>query len=149
MFIAALFIIAKEYKQPTYPSTDEWINKSQCIHTMEYYSVIKKNNHVKMKVTQSLFATPWTIQCMEFSRPVFWSGQPSPSPGDLPNPGIKPRSPTLQVVSLPAEPQGKPNNHLIHATTQMNPENTVLKKQLPKTIYAMISFICNVQTREI
>ena len=32
------------------------------------------------------------------------------SPGDLPNPGIEPRSPTLQVVSLPAEPQGKPKN---------------------------------------
>ena len=31
-----------------------------------------------------------------------------PSPGDLPNPGSKPRSPTLQVDSLPAEPQGKP-----------------------------------------
>ena len=32
-----------------------------------------------------------------------------PSPGDHPNPGIKPRSPALQVDSLPAEPQGKPN----------------------------------------
>ena len=44
---------------------------------------------------------------MEFSRPEYWSGQPFPSPGDLPNPGIKPRSPTLQADSLPAEPQGK------------------------------------------
>ncbi|CAN0304840.1 unnamed protein product, partial [Rangifer tarandus platyrhynchus] len=35
---------------------------------------------------------------------------PFPSPGDLPNPGIKPRSPTLQTDSLPAEPQGKPKN---------------------------------------
>ena len=32
---------------------------------------------------------------MEFSRPEYWSGQPFPSPGDLPNPGIKPRSPAL------------------------------------------------------
>ena len=55
-----------------------------------------------------LFVTPWTIQSMEFSRPEYWSGQPFPSPGDLPNPGIKPRSSTLQVDSLPAEPQGKP-----------------------------------------
>ena len=39
-----------------------------------------------------------------------WSGQPFPSPGDLPNPGTEPRSPTLQVDSLPAEPQGKPKN---------------------------------------
>ena len=39
-----------------------------------------------------------------------WSGYPIPSPGDLPNPGIKPRSPTLQANSLPAEPQGKPKS---------------------------------------
>ena len=55
-----------------------------------------------------LFATPWTIQSMEFSSPEYWNRQPFPSPGDLPNPGINPRSPTLQVDSLPAEPQGKP-----------------------------------------
>ena len=36
--------------------------------------------------------------------------KPFPSPGDLPNPGIKPRSPTLQEDSLPAEPEGKPKN---------------------------------------
>ena len=44
-----------------------------------------------------LFATPWTIQCMEFSKPEYWNGQPFPSPGDLPNPGIKPRSPALRA----------------------------------------------------
>ena len=47
---------------------------------------------------------------MEFSRPKYWSGEPFPSPGNLPNPGIEPRSPALQVDSLPAEPQGKPKN---------------------------------------
>ena len=47
---------------------------------------------------------------MEFSRPKHWSMQPFPSPGDLPNPGIEPRSPTLQVDALPAESQGKPKN---------------------------------------
>ena len=47
---------------------------------------------------------------MEFCRPEYWSGYPFPSPGDLPNPGIKPRSPTLQADSLLAEPQGKPKN---------------------------------------
>ena len=47
---------------------------------------------------------------MEFSRPEYWSGYLFPSPGDLPNPGIKPRSPTLQTDSLPTEPQGKPKN---------------------------------------
>ena len=43
-------------------------------------------------------------------RPEYWTGPPFPSPGDLPNPGIKPRSPTLQADSLPAEPPGKPSS---------------------------------------
>ena len=47
-----------------------------------------------------LFATPWTVAyqtppSMGFSRQEYWSGLPSPSPGDFPNPGIEPRSPTL------------------------------------------------------
>ena len=54
-------------------------------------------------------ATPWTTQSMEFSRPEYWSGQLFPSPGDLPNSGIKPRSPALQADSSPAEPAGKPS----------------------------------------
>ena len=54
--------------------------------------------------------TPQTIQSMEFSRPEYWSGQPFPSPGHLPNLGIESRSPVLQADSLPAEPQGKPRN---------------------------------------
>ena len=47
---------------------------------------------------------------MKFSRPGYWSGWPFPSPGDLPNPGIEPRSPALWVDSLLAELQGKPKN---------------------------------------
>ena len=47
---------------------------------------------------------------MEFSRSKYWSGKPFPSPGDLPNPGIKLRTPTLQADSLLAEPPGKPQN---------------------------------------
>ena len=43
MFIAALFIIARTWKQPRCPSTDEWIRKLWYIYTMEYYSAIKKN----------------------------------------------------------------------------------------------------------
>ena len=43
VFIAALFAIARTWKQPRCPSTDEWIKKLQCIYTMEYYSAIKKN----------------------------------------------------------------------------------------------------------
>ena len=41
---------------------------------------------------------------MEFSRPEYCSGEPFPPPGDLPNPGIEPKSPALQADSLPAEP---------------------------------------------
>ena len=47
---------------------------------------------------------------MGFSRQECWSGLPVPSPGDLLNPGIESRSPTLQGDSLPAEPQGKPKD---------------------------------------
>ena len=46
-----------------------------------------------------LFATPWSI-----SRQEYWIGLPFPFPGDLPDPGIKPQSPTLQADSLPSEP---------------------------------------------
>ena len=56
-----------------------------------------------------LFATPWTVAhqaplSMGFSRQEYWSQLPFPSPGDLPDPGIKPRSPTWQADSLPSEP---------------------------------------------
>ena len=57
-----------------------------------------------------LFASPWTKLSMELSRPECWRGWPFPSPGDLPNPRIEPRSPALQVDSLSAEPSGKPKN---------------------------------------
>ena len=43
MFIAALFTVARTWRQPRCPSTDEWIKKLWYIHTMEYYSAIKKN----------------------------------------------------------------------------------------------------------
>ena len=44
---------------------------------------------------------------MGFSRQGYWSELPFPSPGELPNPGIEPRSPTLEADALPAEPRGK------------------------------------------
>ena len=55
-----------------------------------------------------LFVTPWTVayqapQSMEFSRHEYWSGLPFPSPVDLPDPGIKPGSPTLQADTLLSE----------------------------------------------
>ena len=59
-----------------------------------------------------LFATPWTVAyraplSMGFSRQFYWSGLPFPSPKDLPNPGIEPRSPALLTDALLSEPPGK------------------------------------------
>ena len=72
--------------------------------------------HVERKVKSlsrvQLFATPWTVSyqaplSMEFSRREYWSGLPFASPGDRPDIGIEPRSPTLQADALPSEPPGK------------------------------------------
>ena len=67
-----------------------------------------------------LFATPQTVALqaplsMGFSRQEYWSGLSCPPPGDLPDPGIKPRSPALQVDSLPTEPPGKPRRRMTAA----------------------------------
>jgi hypothetical protein len=48
MFIAALFIIARSWKEPRCPSTEEWIQKMWYIYTMEYYSAIKNNEFMKL-----------------------------------------------------------------------------------------------------
>ena len=69
------------------------------------------------EVTRScpLFATPMDYTAhhappsMEFSRQEYWNGLPFPSPGDLPNPGIKPGSPALQADALLSEPPGNTN----------------------------------------
>ena len=68
---------------------------------------VKSLSHVRV------FATPWTVAyqaspSMGFSRQEYWSELPFPSPGDLPNPGIKPGSPTLEADALTSEPPGKP-----------------------------------------
>ena len=72
-----------------------------------------------------LFVTPWTVArqallSMGFSRQEYWSGLPFPSPGDLTDPGIEPRSPALQADSLLSEPPGKSSiyvltNFFLHA----------------------------------
>ena len=60
-----------------------------------------------------LFATTWTVAHQAppstgFSRREYWSGLPFPSPGNLPNPGIQPKSPALQADALISVPPGKP-----------------------------------------
>ena len=74
-----------------------------------------KSEKVKVKLLSHvrLFVTPWTVAhqappSMGFSRKEYWSGLPFPSPGDLPNPGIEPGSPALQVDALTTEVPGKP-----------------------------------------
>ena len=77
-----------------------------------------KTQKIKVKSEKSLscvrlFATPWTAAhqappFMEVSRKENWSGLPFPSPGDLPNPGIKPGSSALQADALPSESPENP-----------------------------------------
>ena len=67
----------------------------------------KERKKVKSLSRVQLFATPWTVAyqappSMRFSRQEYWSGLPFPSPGDLSDPGIEPRSPTLQADTLPS-----------------------------------------------
>ena len=76
--------------------TKSWTRLSNCVCSVMFDS----------------FVSPWTIAhqvplSMEFSRQENWSGLPFPSPGDLPNTGIEPRSPALQADCLLTEPQGK------------------------------------------
>ena len=69
---------------------------------------VKSLSHVR------LFATPWTVAyqappAVGFSKQGYWNGLLFPSPGDLPNPGIEPRSPTFQEDALQFEPPIKRN----------------------------------------
>ena len=89
----------------------------------EKEGVVKVNSLNRVR----LFATPWTVAhqappSMGFSRQEYWGGLPFPSPGDLPDPGIEPRSPALQADALTSEPPGKRR------------DISVCIKQTPKTL---------------
>ena len=78
-----------------------------CFHIYIYPRVYIYGGGLVAKSCPTL-ATPWTVArqaplSMGFSKQEYWSGLPFPSPGDLPNPGIEPRSPALQADSLPTE----------------------------------------------
>ena len=76
--------------------------------------------HSEVKWSRSVpsdSVTPWTVAhhaplSMGFSRQEYWSGLPFPFPGDLPDPGIEPRSPRLQAEALTSVPPGKPLNFI-------------------------------------
>ena len=73
---------------------------------------MKQKVKVKSLSCVRLFVTLWTVAyqappSMGFSRQEYWSGLPFPSPGDLPDPGIEPRSPALEADALTSEPPGK------------------------------------------
>ena len=77
----------------------------------------KKGNKVKLLSCVRFFATPWTVAyqaplSMEFSRQEYWSGLLFPSPGDLPNSGIEPRSSTLRADFLTTESPWKSRRSL-------------------------------------
>ena len=92
------------------------------IQHKEQYPVINNSGEeyeVKSLSRIRLFATPWTVAyqaplSMGFSRQEYWSGLPFPSPGDLPYPGIEPRSPALQADALLSEPSGKSTRRRVY-----------------------------------
>ena len=78
-------------------------------------AVFKESERKKVKSCSRvwLFVTPWTVAyqappSIRFSRQEYWSGLPFPSPGNLPDPEIEPRSPALEAEALTSEPPGKP-----------------------------------------
>ena len=83
-----------------------------------------------------LFVTPGTVALqaplsMAFSRQEYWSGLPFPSPGDLPNPGIKPVSPALAGKFFTTEPPEKPKEVYMslinqHINTDLQPQESTL-----------------------
>ena len=84
----------------------KWREETNEIRYKEERKKVKSLSRVR------LFEISWTVahqapQSMEFSRQEYWSGLPFPPPGDLPDPGIEPGSPALQVNALPSEPPGK------------------------------------------
>ena len=91
----------------TFPITS-FVDGGRCPQLKEYVSSLKFGKKVKSLSCVQLFATPWTVASQAplsigFSRQEYWSGLPFPSPGDLPKPGIEPRSPALQADALSSE----------------------------------------------
>ena len=110
--------IQPRYHRPRKPPRDLQVGQSAltdlcfCVHSFLY-------SFMKVKVKSCLtLATPWTVAHQAplskgFPRQEYWSGLPFPSPGDLPDPEIEPRSPALQTEALPSESAGRPLIHIL------------------------------------
>ena len=120
MFIAALFLRVPKWKQPKSLSSRKWINcgiqngilyRSNC--ETQWHGGISQASVGQLLSRVCLFVTSWAAVhqaplCMGFSRQEYWSGLPCPPPGDLPDSGIEPAPPALQVDSFTTEPSGEP-----------------------------------------
>ena len=96
----------------SYVKVDVWLRVDAQIILMN--KLIVKYSIVKSLSCVRLFVTLWAVAylaslSMGFSRQEYWSRLPFPSPGELPDPGIEPRSPALEADALTSEPPGKPN----------------------------------------
>ena len=117
---------------PTIQVLNNFIPQEVCI------KVVKSLSHVR------LFVTPWTVAyqtlpSMEFFRQECWSGLLFPSPGDLPDPGIEPRSPTLQADALPSESPGNPPVFI-----QFSPRSTHRCLERETCLTLSVQFSCSV-----
>ena len=87
----------------SFPNKPYFCNGSKCI-------LLNRQRREKSLSRVQLFVTLWAVAhapwSMGFSRHEYWSGLPFPSPGDLPDPGIEPRSPTLEADALTSELPG-------------------------------------------
>ena len=118
-------LLSFHYKTISFPSLSLFLCLIQvvmirlpCYYKLWIVSVLVGWSEVKLLSGVWLFAIPWTVvyqasPSMGFSRQEYWSGLPLPSPGDLPDPGIEPRSPALQADALPSEPPGKPSGRVV------------------------------------
>ena len=117
------------------PSLTSW-----CYGTWQYIASEK----VKVLVTCVwLFAIPWVVAnqaplSVEFSRQEYGIGLPFPTPGDLPNLGIEPRSPASQADSLPTEPPGKLTH--LQIASQIQNKSNLPEACHPKSLVHEMSF---------
>ena len=91
--------------------SDDWNQPDRDIEPRHTVAVVQSLYHIQ------LFVIPWTVACkvplcMRFPRQEYWSGLPFPSPGDLPDSGIKPTSPALAGRFFTTEPPRIPEARL-------------------------------------